>query len=34
VATFSQVSAPTIDLEGASRPKGTAFDLGAYEYAE
>jgi hypothetical protein len=34
VLTFSSVTAPPTDLEGASRPKGAAIDIGAYEYNE
>ena len=34
LASFSLVAAPSVDLEGTPRPRGSGFDLGAYEYAE
>ncbi|MGH8651006.1 MAG: choice-of-anchor Q domain-containing protein, partial [Gammaproteobacteria bacterium] len=32
VNTGSSVSAPTTDYDGVSRPQGSAFDIGAYEF--
>lgn len=31
VSTFGGIAAPPLDIQGASRPAGGAFDLGAYE---